>query len=62
MLEEIMYQVTRSILAGNEPDRGALEMFFGSYELTDEIINGITRAIVDVGDDDRPLDFTDYEG
>lgn len=62
MLEEIMYQITRSILAGNLPDKGMLETYLGSYELTDEIINGITRAIADVGDDDRFSELQDYEG
>lgn len=62
MLEEILYQITRSVLAGNVPDKQALEMYLGSYELTDEIVNGITRAIVDAGDDDRYSELQGYEG
>ncbi len=61
MLEEIIYQITRSILAGNLPDTQALEMYLGSYGLVDEIVNGITRAVADVGDDDR-VSLEDYEG
>jgi hypothetical protein len=62
MLEEIIYYITRSILAGNLPDTGALESYFGSYGLVDEIVNGITRAIVDQGDDDRLAEMRSYEG
>jgi len=53
MLEEILYVITRAILVGSEPDRQLLEMYLGSYELTDEIIRGITRAIADQANDDR---------
>jgi hypothetical protein len=61
MLEHIIYGIVRSILAGNEPDKEALEMYLGSYDMADEIISGITRAINDNADDDKYAALRGYE-
>lgn len=57
MLEQIIYDVTRTLLAGDEVDADALYFHLGSNEMTDEIINGIKRAIEDHGNP-----FLQYDG
>lgn len=50
MLEQIIYAITHALLTKQEVDIGALEMYLGSYELADEIVNGIKRAVDETTD------------
>lgn len=63
MLEQIIYNITSRLLADSdaEVDKEPLEQFYGSFELADEIVNGIRRAIKEAeGDDYQAL--KDYNG
>lgn len=44
-MEHIIANITLAILNGEKPDIEALEVYLGSYELADAIVEGIQRGV-----------------
>ena len=55
MLSQIIDEIVTDILNDREVDKGKLEVFIGDYNVVDQIIEGISRAIL------RYKGFYDYE-